>query len=181
MSDLDQDYAECKLRVLLRDLTMYNAGEFWREMSRIVSGATGRDHAEQLQDLIEIHKDAERQWEVSMIKAAGEDGVGDAVKAIEKIKSERDALAAHVEKLKPWSGEDVIDWVNRANKTFNQSPQASLSEHDAEVARKAIKWAILEFGKTTNTELCDEEDLVSHGEEYSNQYAEEMKIGKVGE
>lgn len=46
---MDHDYARRKLTLLMRDLSNYSAGEFWREMSRIAGGATGRDHAEELE------------------------------------------------------------------------------------------------------------------------------------
>ncbi|WP_193090824.1 Mce/MlaD family protein [Halomonas colorata] len=45
---IDHNYARGKLKILLRDLSNYNAGEFWREMSRIASGATASIHAEGL-------------------------------------------------------------------------------------------------------------------------------------
>lgn len=45
---MDHNYARGKLTLLLRDLSNYNAGEFWREMSRIASGATACIHAEGL-------------------------------------------------------------------------------------------------------------------------------------
>ena len=49
---LDTNYAKKKLRTLLRDVDNYNCGEFWRQMSRIACGATGRDHAEELEKRI---------------------------------------------------------------------------------------------------------------------------------
>ncbi|RUO28214.1 hypothetical protein [Aliidiomarina sanyensis] len=53
MKNLDKDYARKKLEILLRDLGSYNADEFWREMSRIASGATGAVHAEGLKSDID--------------------------------------------------------------------------------------------------------------------------------
>lgn len=47
--NMDHNYARQKLQVLIRDLSHYTGDEFWREMSRIAGGATGADHAEELQ------------------------------------------------------------------------------------------------------------------------------------
>lgn len=44
----DRNYARRKLELVLRDLRDYNADEFWREISRIASGATGLPSAEHL-------------------------------------------------------------------------------------------------------------------------------------
>src|SRR5690625_3968912 len=44
-----RNYARRKLELVLRDLRDYTADEFWREISRIASGATGLTSAEQLQ------------------------------------------------------------------------------------------------------------------------------------
>lgn len=46
----DKGYARRKLALVLRDLNDYNADEFWREISRIASGATGLPSAEQLKE-----------------------------------------------------------------------------------------------------------------------------------
>lgn len=48
-SKFDRNYARRKLELVLRDLNDYTADEFWREISRIASGATGLPSAEQLQ------------------------------------------------------------------------------------------------------------------------------------
>lgn len=48
-SKFDRNYARRKLELVLRDLSDYTAAEFWREISRIASGATGLPSAEQLQ------------------------------------------------------------------------------------------------------------------------------------
>lgn len=52
MSDpkFDKGYARRKLALVLRDLNDYTADEFWREISRIASGATGLPSAEQLKE-----------------------------------------------------------------------------------------------------------------------------------
>ena len=44
-----KNYARSKLELVLRDLDHYTAEEFWREINRITSGATGLPSAEQLQ------------------------------------------------------------------------------------------------------------------------------------
>jgi|GEM_PF-2678387 len=51
-----RNYARRKLELVLRDLSDYTADEFWREISRIASGATGlpsvehlKGHAEELE------------------------------------------------------------------------------------------------------------------------------------
>jgi len=51
-----RNYARRKLELVLRDLRDYTADEFWREISRIASGATGlpsvehlKGHAEELE------------------------------------------------------------------------------------------------------------------------------------
>lgn len=46
---MNHQYARRKLTLLLRDLDSCTAGEFWREMSRIACGATGKPHAEELE------------------------------------------------------------------------------------------------------------------------------------
>lgn len=46
----DRNYARRKLELVLRDLRDYTADEFWREISRIASGATGLPSAEQLKE-----------------------------------------------------------------------------------------------------------------------------------
>ncbi len=40
---MDHDYAKCKLSILMRDINLYTADEFRREMARTISGATGQD------------------------------------------------------------------------------------------------------------------------------------------
>lgn len=45
----DKNYARKKLKLVLRDLNDYTADEFWREINRVTSGATGLPSAEQLQ------------------------------------------------------------------------------------------------------------------------------------
>lgn len=45
-----RNYARRKLELVLRDLSDYTAAEFWREISRIASGATGLPSAEQLKE-----------------------------------------------------------------------------------------------------------------------------------
>lgn len=73
---MDHNYAREKLQALLRDLPAYTGEEFWRQMSRIAAGATGTDHAEELV--------AER----------------DSLQRLADVRrSQRDALAAHVESI----------------------------------------------------------------------------------
>lgn len=47
----DKNYAREKLKLVLRDLNAYTADEFWREINRITSGATGLPSAEALVEL----------------------------------------------------------------------------------------------------------------------------------
>lgn len=51
-SSFDKGYARRKLELLLRDLNDYTADEFWREVNRVTSGATGLPSAEQLQSRV---------------------------------------------------------------------------------------------------------------------------------
>lgn len=45
---MNYDYAKEKLECLLRDLEHYTGEEFWRQMARISSGATGLENPEDL-------------------------------------------------------------------------------------------------------------------------------------
>lgn len=71
--------------------------------------------------------------------------IGEAADLIEQLQAERDALAAHIERLKQvrkrWGamavndGKTLIDFAG----VMAQSPQASLAERDAKVSRDAIR------------------------------------------
>lgn len=127
----------------------------------------------QQQRFIEYQKDAERQWEISMMKAVGEDGVGDVVKAIEKIKSERDALEAHVDRFEnairdldemdvdsAEYGEQLLVILSIAN---DESPQTSLAEKeepfpDCDTCGKSMNYMPWHYSEEDNRHLhaCDE-------------------------
>ncbi|MDX5979594.1 hypothetical protein [Vreelandella alkaliphila] len=84
---MDHDYAKKKLATLLRDVGNFNGDEFWREMSRLASGATGRDHAEALEKQLNRYKQAEMTWEQTMMRLLGVDGVKDAEREIAALQS----------------------------------------------------------------------------------------------
>lgn len=85
---IDHNYARGKLKLLLRDLSNYNANEFWREMSRIASGATASIHAEGLK----AERDALADSNTQLMQQNEAQ-----IRMNAKLMHERDALAAHVE------------------------------------------------------------------------------------
>lgn len=117
---LDKNYARQKMEILLRDLDCYNSSEFWREMSRIASGATGSDHAEQLQA-----RNAELEQQNRELLAH-----------VERIKDEREAVELA-------DNQTVFNRsVSRLCGTIDESPTTSLAEHDQElISRERKRWA----------------------------------------
>lgn len=115
---IDHNYARGKLKLLLRDLSNYNAGEFWREMSRIASGATASIHAEGLK--------AER----------------DALAAhVEQLQEAGDKLR------EPWDLSKILGAETRRrvegwDKARAESPASSLARRDALKEAKTVEsWA----------------------------------------
>lgn len=103
-----------------------------------------RDKAALQQSLAELK--AEVAQEIAMMKVVGEDGVADVTKAIKKLKTERDQLAAHVERINRVlddKGETIefeycpdqfqID-NEKLESVLSENPQTSLAERDAEIA-----------------------------------------------
>src|SRR5690625_3982870 len=72
-----RNYARRKLELVLRDLRDYTADEFWREISRIASGATGlpsvehlKGHAEELEAELAA---ARAGWQETIAKMASQE------------------------------------------------------------------------------------------------------------
>ncbi|GAB2798860.1 hypothetical protein GCM10027040_27200 [Halomonas shantousis] len=149
--EVDRDYATDKLELLLRDIGMYTAEEFWRQMSRIAAGATGMPHAEELRQDCDMHRDAEMAWEKAMMQAIGEDGIRSAVEAIEQLRNEREALAAHVEACQPvvraYADACFFDVGKEglkedAKRLARHQPEASLARLIAEKQAEALNHVI---------------------------------------
>lgn len=183
-TDLDKDYAERKLIVLLRDLNNYDAGEFWREMSRIASGATGSDHAEQLHQRV-----AELQAEcfadkMSSVKFESNPNLNETIttiptKELEAIKKERDALAAHNQSLKGIILKLLDRWwpfvhgsvapsdttkglLKTAGDVINESPQTSLAEVKAVQAEKSFKAGFRSYRVFVDSYGVIDVDMLAH-------------------
>lgn len=124
---MDHNYARGKLTLLLRDLSNYNADEFWREMSRIASGATASIHAEGLKAERDALADSNTQ-----LKQQNEAQIS----LNAKLMHERDALAAKVELTI-----EALDHRPSLQAThfskllvhLRQANTASLAHHDAEL------------------------------------------------
>lgn len=67
-----------------------------------------------LESIDDAHKKAVMAWETSMMAAVGEDGIGDVVKAIDKIKAERDCAWADYSRIR-----DLIN-ANPEESTFDE-------------------------------------------------------------
>ncbi|RUR34509.1 hypothetical protein [Vreelandella nanhaiensis] len=145
---MDHNYARGKLKLLLRDLSNYNAGEFWREMSRIASGATASIHAEGLKAerdaLADSNTQLMQQNEAQISMNA-------------KLMHERDALAAHVEViertarllLQGLANDDQWRPNSSTGQIFNalvhdmeKKPIASLARRDAALKATGIREAV---------------------------------------
>lgn len=126
---IDHNYARGKLKLLLRDLSNYNAGEFWREMSRIASGATASIHAEGLKAERDAMADSNAQ-----LKQQNEAQI----RMNAKLMHERDALAAYVEQLADIAervcsvAPEHLDHLGAdAAFVLRNSPSTSLARRDA--------------------------------------------------
>lgn len=130
---IDHNYARGKLKLLLRDLSNYNAGEFWREMSRIASGATTSIHAEGLK----AERDALADSNTQLMQQNEAQ-----IKMNAKLMHERDAMAAHVERLIELGSaadmcafgitEEALAWADACE----DAPKVSLARHDANILRE---------------------------------------------
>ncbi|SJN14862.1 hypothetical protein CZ787_17270 [Halomonas citrativorans] len=129
---IDHNYARGKLKLLLRDLSNYNAGGFWREMSRIASGATASIHAEGLK--AERNALADSNAQLSQQNEAQ-------IRMNAKLMHERDALAAHVERLNTLAsaayskknGWTIQNLQELGRTAMQESPRVSLAHRDAKM------------------------------------------------
>lgn len=135
---MDHNYARGKLTLLLRDIRNYNAGEFWREMSRIASGATASIHAEGLKAERAALADSNTQL-MQQNEAQ--------IKMNAQLMHERDALAAQVEEMtvaiiEANEHEDgSLDQKNAYRSVYMQSamyPATSLARRDALMKAEAL-------------------------------------------
>ncbi|MGO3058308.1 MAG: hypothetical protein ACTID3_15430 [Halomonas sp.] len=122
---IDHNYARGKLKLLLRDLSNYNAGEFWREMSRIASGATASTHAEGLK--AERNALADSNAQLSQQNEAQ-------IRMNAKLMHERDALAALFFKLQGAS----TDLIHASNEEEAGDAMELIAECSEENARKVL-------------------------------------------
>ncbi|AIA76267.1 hypothetical protein FF32_15910 [Halomonas campaniensis] len=120
---IDHNYAREKTQLLLRDLSNYNAGEFWREMSRIASGATASIHAEGLK----AERDALADSNTQLMQQNEAQ-----IRMNAKLMHERDALAAYVERIKvarhkryPRESFGLGEWLDGVYEAIDDTFEAS--------------------------------------------------------
>lgn len=82
-------------------------------------------------------------WLKEIADVNGFKSFAEAAKHVEQLQAERDALAAHVERLRI-AALNAISFMSggqykaELRDAYDETPQQSLAEHDAEVARKAF-------------------------------------------
>lgn len=97
--DMKHDYARGKLAILLRDVGNFTADEFWREMSRLASGATGREHAEGLQVQLLRSREEVKYWEQTMLRLLGVDGIKDVEREITALQNRVSIVSRNTSRL----------------------------------------------------------------------------------
>lgn len=122
---IDHNYARRKLTLLLRDLSNYKAGEFWREMSRIASGATASIHAEGLK----AERDALADSNTQLMQQNEAQ-----IRMNAKLMHERDALAALFVKLQ----DGASDLIHASNEVEAGDAMELIAECSEEKARKIL-------------------------------------------
>lgn len=81
-----------------------------------VSNTTLANRIAELEREVSMHRNAEITWEKTMMQAVGEDGPKSVVEAFDKIKAERDALAAQVVALRGAKMSVINECLNIVNK-----------------------------------------------------------------
>lgn len=167
---------------------------------QLVSNTTLANRIAELEREVSMHRNAEITWEKTMMQAVGEDGPSDVIKAIDKIKAERDtfadrledaenqyselhnvnsALAAQVHVLNTAAG-----YILNARKPLtkrkayaalagavNKTPQHHLRERDAASGRAGFVAAYMQSGYSSR-EFVE----AMYGEE-ADEYAESIRQG----
>jgi len=173
---MDHNYARGKLTLLLRDLSNYNGGEFWREMSRIASGATASIHAEGLKAERDALADSNTQF-----KQQNEAQI----RMNAKLMRERDALAAHVqqltniaEKISTVAPEYLDHLAADAAFVLRSSPDSSLARRDAIKEAEAVEqWAdcLESIIRHVETEHSKDPNYPAIGAEGMGEFAADMR------
>lgn len=96
---------------------------------------------------------------------------------LERVTSERDALAAQVSALKNHLSifgktetlEDAVQWEDDISFLINQPPQQHLAAHDAEVSAKAVEDFIEFMYASSDCQLC------SNSLDIANKYAARLR------
>ena len=98
---------------------------------------------------------------------------------IKQQQAEINALKAHIESIRTiatqCTGHEPS--LSALLKTIDDIPHQSLAEHDAEVAEKAIQWAMLQLAEATDK--LDGYDVARLSNRYVSYYVGKIKAGDL--